>query len=386
MVIIHCGKGHYYDPDRFGSCPECARREEPEGAFVEVPEYTFVEVPEIDEEMLGVLAPELDHHVSCIRGHIYKGPASEVCPICGSPEQNRAVEQRIWRQQQKKDPPSLAEADNLSQTLIFAVDGGLSYQLWTKGNRCYLTARVLLYAPWPVLENTVEVPGTSLMQAWDKILWCLHENNADTQMKSNEQGSGDSRLWIDINPVRCDYRGSSWNMPNPGGKCLRTVCRILGDLFANNREDRFAQRKDRDNLAAELEYGVTNCSLKREGRDYRMEVTETIYYEGFQSFTLRDSVVIPENAGRVLLRWLSNCGLMEALIQKNMRPEDNIHRDPAVATVFWLRNGHLEFCYHDWDKDNNDREREVLRQAMEEMLSCFACYREEGIDMTYQLP
>jgi len=262
---------------------------------------------------------------------------------------------------------------------LFAAMGSLSLCLWCNAMKWYLTVRAQLSKPWPSLEYTVEVSVDEVNCAGRQILNNLHTKDAHIALKGHEYDVGDTHLLINTRQFNCDYRGNSRNLPHSVWECWDTILVVLGDLFAKHHENRYIGHKNKDDLFAELEYGTTNCSLWGDGLYYRMEIEDITYYNFTKSFALQESVLIPRESGQQLLEWLGDCGVMEALIEKNKRPKDNVCRDPAVATVFYLRRENLAYSYRDWDKQNNFQESDVLSKAMQEMLTCFAYYRDNKI-------
>lgn len=365
MEILTCGRGHYYNPELYSSCPECAReRNMPETEFDSISSWQ-----------------------TCPRGHMFDASFYVNCPYCR--EEGPVQGSWPWREKMTWRQESLTEAASLGNTLIFAAFGNLSYQIWCQSAIWYLTVRAQLAEPWPVLEKTVTVSVEEINRSVGKILQELFDCNAQTELKGHECDPGDIRLRLNTRQLFCDYRGSFGKLSYPVSHCTQIIHAVLGALFEKNQKEHYEYHKNRENLVAEVEYSTTNCSLWRSAAGYTLEVRDITYYDFTQSFSLWETVRIPADAGEQLVECLAECGAMEALIQKSMRPDDMIYRDPATATVFYLRNRGLTYSYRDWDKDNGLNESSALSKAMQEMLACFMYYRDGSVsmpDMTILLP
>lgn len=364
MEIKSCGKGHYYIPSMYSSCPECARENNMVGTDFGEIEVGFDPVWE-----------------TCPRGHRFLHSVFVNCPYCGDEEKYSPMDPP-WRNQMPMGAVSLTETAELKNTVIFAADRNMSYRLWNRNKIWHLTVQVQLIRPWPVLEETVTVSAEAVNRSLGKILQEVYSCNAQAELKGHAEGIGDTRLWISIRQFFLDYRGNSWTLPYSAKCCIRTVHTVLGDLFENNQKDRYQYNDDNENLVAEVEHQTTNCALLRSGTEYILKVSDITYYDFTKGFRLWQTVRIPADGGEQLLECLAESGAMEVLIQKSRRPDDMIHRDPATATVFYLRNRGLTYSYRDWDKANVGRESEALSQAMQEMLSCFRYYRNPGEHMS----
>ena len=353
--IMKCSAGHYFLRSQ-GKCPICA---------------TMTDEIEVTEPVQNI--------VSCGKGHFYDKNVNSRCPICAETEKEATQEtDKEPKKQPKKNPQvRFADTEPSDDLLLFTAYQNLSYRIFRENGQMRLQVRTLISGIDLILENTVNISMADAMGAARKILNALTEDGQPAFLRNPSSPDGDSRLLFNTRQLNCDYR---WTEPFSMSASweemyMRSIHEILGEFYAQATQGQGSSEENNENLCACLDAWNIDLHLSRENGAYTLVVETLIYYQFTNSFTLRDTVSLPLEAGEKILSWLADSGVMEAMIGKNKRPGDGICRDPAMATVFYLKTGGLTYDYRDWDKINEGKESTVLHQAQDKLLEWFKEYR-----------
>lgn len=399
--VVKCSAGHYFDRSINGSCPVCALQTQPVETAFEEEETAPPEFPDdvltcgkghrylralgscpicaaqADTfENIGATVP-VANLVTCPNGHTYDRSLSASCPICANAQ--TAIEPETLKEQEEVQPilsgPEKAFADTVrsDEMLLFTAFQGLSYRIRIRKGQVQLHLRSLVNRKGMILEDTILIPMEDTMDAARKILGVLTENGKAAFLNDPDCETGNSRFLFNTRQLNCDHRWEE--IPSLAGSSaefyMSSIHAILGDLYARYTKGSMSGSTDEE-LFAQLDHGNLDLHLFWEEGGYTLSLRERIYYQFTTSLLLRsDARITPEEAEE-LLTWLADCGLMEALIEKNKRPDNGICRDPGMATAFYLKRGSLTFQYRDWNKPNSGKEGPLLNTVQDRLMALFA--------------